>query len=590
MIWRKSFVLVMLVAVGAFAMACSQSMPVEVADPADVEKTAAPNEEETIEPAELVLRGGKIATVDEDFSLQEAVAVHEGAIVYVGDNAGVEEYIGPKTKVIELKGALALPGLVDAHGHMHSLGAELANLDISGAKDYRGIVELVAQRVYQSKPGEWIIGGRWNHEEWEVKEFPIHDLLSAVSLDNPVYLRRVDGNSAFVNAKALELAGYTADTPDPEGGKIIRKENGAPTGVLVNRAMNPVLELIPPLTDEEQKRQFIMAMESCVAVGLTGMHEAGVGPRELALYKKMIDSGELKMRLNAMLGEQERPQYADDFDMAAYFKKHRVINYGGNEMLTVRSIKLFFDGALGSRGAAFYEDYADAPGELGLLRIPPEYITRVAKAALEADMLVATHCIGIRGNRLCIDAYEKALLENPKEDHRFRVEHAQIVRDEDIAKFAKLGIVPSMQPTHCTSDMSFVAKRVGDERAAGAYAWRKFMDTGLVIPCGSDFPVESNNPMLGIYAAITRQDAKGQPKGGWFSKQRMTREEAIRGFTNWAAYASFQENVLGSIEVGKLADFTVLDKDILEVQPQEILTAKALYTIVGGDIVYQAKR
>ena len=582
MILRKSLVMLMAVALlGAFALACSEPEPNVVA--------LNPSGQAAAGAADLVLRGGKIATVDADFSFQEAVAVEGDKIVYVGDNDGVKSFIGPETKVIELEGALALPGLVDAHAHLHSLGAELANLDISPANSYEGIIALVAERAKEVKPGDWILGGRWNHEAWEVKEFPIHDALSAVSPDNPVYLRRVDGNSAFVNGKALELAGYTADTPDPEGGKIIRKENGAPTGVLVNRAMNPVLDLIPPMTDEEMARQFRMAIDDCVTVGLTGVHEAGIGPSQLELYKSMIDSGELKMRLNAMLGEQERPLYEQDFDMAAYFRQHRVVNYGGHEMLTLRSIKLFFDGALGSRGAAFYDEYADAPGELGLFRISPEYIYRVSAAALEADMLVATHCIGIRGNRACIDAYEKALLENPKEDHRFRVEHAQIVRDEDIAKFAALGIIPAMQPTHCTSDMSFVAKRVGDERAAGAYAWRKFMDAGLVIPAGSDFPVESNNPMLGIYAAITRQNAAGEPEGGWFPDQRMTREEAIRGFTSWAAYASFQEDVLGSVEVGKLADFTVLDKDILEVEPQEILTAKALYTIVGGAVVYQAK-
>jgi hypothetical protein len=292
------------------------------------------------------------------------------------------------------------------------------------------------------------------------------------------------------------------------------------------------------------------------------------------------------MRVYAMLGEEK--DLPMDMDLAAYFKKHRIQEYG-HHMLAVRSIKLYFDGALGSRGAAFFKPYEDDPENTGLLRITPEYIYEISKAALEADMGVNTHCIGIRGNRLCLEAYEKALQENPKPDHRFRIEHAQIIEGQDVEKFVSLGIIPAMQPTHCTSDMYFVEDRVGAERAKGAYAWRWFIDAGLVIPCGSDFPVESNNPLLGIYAAVTRQDPKGWPEGGWFPEQRMTIEEAIKGFTIWAAYSSFQENVLGSIEVGKYADLTVLDKDILKIDPKEILTAKTVYTIVGGQIRYRAK-
>jgi predicted amidohydrolase YtcJ len=290
------------------------------------------------------------------------------------------------------------------------------------------------------------------------------------------------------------------------------------------------------------------------------------------------------MRVYAMLGEQEIPVL--EGDLFEYFSKHRLENYG-DHFLSVRSIKLFFDGALGSRGAAFFEPYEDDPGNTGLLRITPEYITDVTRAALRADMGVCTHCIGIRGNRLCLESYGTALEENPKQDHRLRIEHAQIVRDEDIEMFKDLGVIPAMQPTHCTSDMPFVEDRVGSKRAEGAYAWRSFLDAGMVIPCGSDFPVESNNPLLGIYAAVTRQDVEGYPEDGWFPEQRMTREEAVKGFTIWAAYGAFQEDILGSIEVGKLADFTILDKDILSIEPKEILTTDVLYTIVGGKIVYE---
>ncbi|MGB2765075.1 MAG: amidohydrolase [Candidatus Aminicenantaceae bacterium] len=537
-------------------------------------------------PADLVLRGGKIVTVDKDFSFQEAVAVRKDKIIFVGSNEDVEPFIFPNTTVIELDGKLVLPGLIDAHAHLHSLGEELTSLNVTGTTSFQQIIDKVANKVKTLQPGEWIIGGRWDHNDWEDKSFPVHDALSEVSPNNPVYLTRIDGNSGFANKKALEIAGINRDTPDPSGGVIIRKDNGEPTGVLINRAMNKVIEKIPPDSEEQYRQKFLKAVNSCLRVGLTSIHEAGVGPSSIKMYKELINKGQLNIRLYVMLGEEK--DLPLDIDLEAYFKKHRIEEYG-NYMLSVRSIKLFFDGALGSRGAAFFYPYEDDPDNSGLLRITPDYIYEISRAALKADMGVNTHCIGIRGNRLCLDAYEKALNENPKEDHRFRIEHAQIVRSEDVKKFVSLGIIPSMQPTHCTSDMYFVEDRIGEKRAEGAYAWRWIIDAGLVIPCGSDFPVESNNPMLGIYAAITRQDVKGWPEKGWFPEQRMTIEEAIKGFTTWAAYSAFQEDVLGSIEKGKYADFTVLDKDILEVEPKEILTTRAVYTIIGGKIRYRAE-
>jgi len=537
-------------------------------------------------PADLVLRGGKVVTVDEDFSIHEAVAVRGDKIVFVGSNKEVEKYILPSTNVIDCSGNLVLPGLIDAHAHLHSLGDELTYLNVTGTSSYQEIIGRVTARVKTSEPGEWIVGGRWDQNDWEDKSFPVHIPLSEVSPDNPVYLNRIDGNAAFANQKALEIAGITKDTPDPVGGVIIHDEKGEPTGVLVNRAMNLVTDKIPPDSDEQFKQKFLKAVRSCLAVGLTSVHEAGIGPRHIYLYKDLIDNGQLKMRVYAMLGEEK--DLPLDMELVDYFKKHRIEEYG-HHLLSVRSIKLFFDGALGSRGAAFFKPYEDDPENTGLLRITPEYIHEISKAALEANMGVNTHCIGIRGNRLCLEAYAQALKENPKQDHRFRIEHAQIVEKEDIEKFVSLGVIPSMQPTHCTSDMYFVKDRIGEERAKGAYAWRWFIDAGLTIPCGSDFPVESNNPLLGIYAAVTRQDVKGWPEGGWFPKQRMTIEEAIKGFTIWAAYAAFQEDDLGSIEVGKYGDFTVLDKDILEINPKETLNTKVVYTIVGGQVRYRAK-
>ncbi len=540
----------------------------------------------TTQKADLAIINAKVVTVDKDFSIHEAVAVKDGKFILAGSTIEVNKYVGPDTEVLDLKGKLVLPGLIDAHAHLHSLGNELEFLNITGTTGFQEIVDLVAEKVKTDKPGEWILGGRWDQHDWEGKIFPVHEKLSKVSPDNPVYLRRVDGNSAFANKKALDIAGITKDTPNPDGGVIVRKKNGEPTGVLINRAMNIVLKHIPEDTEEQARNKFLKAVNSCLKVGLTGIHEAGIGPDHIKLYKSLIDEGKLDIRLYAMLGEQEEEELAGDF--VEYFKKNRIDNYG-DHFLSVRSIKLFFDGALGSRGAAFFKPYEDDPENNGLLRVSPEYIYKISQAALKAGMGVNTHCIGIRGNRLCIDAYEKALKENPVKDHRFRIEHSQIVRPEDVEKFAELGIVPAMQPTHCTSDMSFVEDRIGSERTKGAYAWRWFLDKGMVIPCGSDFPVESNNPLFGIYAAVTRQDKSGSPEGGWLPEQRMTIEEAIKGFTIWAAYGAFQEDVLGSIEPGKLADLTVLSKDILKVEPKEILTTEVLYTIVGGKIRYKAE-
>lgn len=534
--------------------------------------------------ADMVIMDARVATVDSAFSFAEAVAVKGDIITFVGTSSEAERFIGPETEVLKLGGKLVLPGLIDAHGHLHSLGEQLANLDINGTESYEEIIELVAARVKTLQPGEWIVGGRWNQNEWPVREFPHHEALSRVSPDNPVYLTRVDGNSAFANKKAMDLAGITRDTPDPAGGKFIKGADGEPTGVLINQAMNFIKRILPPNTPEQKEAKFKMAVQACIEAGLTGIHEAGIGPSEIELYKGLIDRDELDIRLYAMLGEQEKPVL--DVDLVSYFSEHRLPEYG-NHMLSVRSIKLFFDGALGSRGAAFFEPYTDDPGNTGLLRVTPEYIVKVTKAALEVGMGVNTHCIGTRGTRLCIDSYEEALKAVPVADHRLRVEHAQIVRREDVEKFKALNIIPSMQPTHATSDMGFVADRVGEERTEGAYAWRWFRDAGLTIPMGSDFPVESVNPLYGIYSAVTRQDHNGLPPGGWHPEHRLTMEEAIRGFTIWAAHAAYQDEVLGSIETGKLADFTILDKNILEIDPIEIPGTKVLYTIVAGRIRYR---
>ena len=537
-------------------------------------------------PADLVILG-KIATVDSHFSIKEAVAVHGGRIIFVGNFEDTQPYIGPRTKIISVKEGLVLPGLTDAHAHMNSYSQELSNLNVTGTNSFDEVIQRVAERVRTSKPGEWITGGRWDQNDWPETSFPVHDALSAISPNNPVYLKRVDGNSALVNAKALHLAEINRITPDPVGGVIHRKKDGEPTGVILNRAMDIVEAKIPKDTPQEYEAKLLVAIDHAASYGLTGWHEAGVIPWEIAVYNSLLRRGALKLRCYAMLGDERNPEYTGD--LVAYVRENRQED-DDTHMFSVRSVKLFFDGALGSRGAAFYEPYSDDAGNKGLLRITPEYIEKVSNAALQTGMQVATHAIGIRGNKLCLEAYAKALRMNPVKDHRFRIEHAQFVEPEDVSKFIELGVIPSMQPTHCTSDMSFVERRIGSIRAKTGYIWRDFLKAGAIIPCGSDFPVESPNPLFGIYSAVTRTNHEGKPKSGWFPNQRMNIYEAIRGFTIWAAQAAFREDILGSIEVGKIADFTILDRDIIEAPPSAILEANVLYTIVGGQIIFQTCR
>jgi predicted amidohydrolase YtcJ len=433
------------------------------------------------------------------------------------------------------------------------------------------------------EPGEWIIGSGWSEQDWAVRELPEHDALSAISPDNPVFLYRRGGNSSFVNLKAMEIAGIDRDSPDPYGGQIHRKTSGDPTGFLVNMGNNLVKDHfpVPDYPYEYYRDIYQNAANISHEAGLTGWHVAGTYPDQLAVFREMVDRGDLEIRVNAMI---QNPRKGD---LEAHFRKHRVINYGGRDMFQVRSVKVFFDGALGSRGAAFYEPYSDDPGNIGVTEIPPEHLFDVALAGLKAGVQIAPHSIGIRGNGVMLDMFELALKEYPVNNHRFRSEHAQIVDPDDVARFKRLGVIPSMQLVHATSDMPIVQDRVGAERMRGAYAWRSFIDAGLPVAAGSDFTVESHRPLWGIYAGVTRQDHEGHPEGGWMPEQRLTREEAIRAYTNWPAYAAFLEGVTGSIEVGKYADIVVLDRDLIEIPAAGILDTNVEFTIVAGDVVYE---
>ena len=532
-------------------------------------------------PADMVLRGGKIATVDDSFSFAQALAVAGDKFVFVGADQDVEPFIGPNTQVIELSGNLVVPGLIDAHGHLMMYGTSLASLDCRGTTTYQQIVEMVSAKARQLKPDQWILGNNWDQNDWDVKDLPNHQALTQAAPENPVWLVRIDGHAALANIKALEIAGVTAATQSPAGGEILLDSDGQPTGVFIDNAMDLVKSHVPQPTPGEAQKHLENAAQGCLAVGLTGMHDAGISLQDLANYKALIDAGRLGIRINAMLSDP-----GPDTNLAQFMPQNRIESYGSH-FLTVKCMKLLIDGALGSRGAYLFEPYSDRSDTSGLLTVPYERCLEMSKYALQNDFQMSIHAIGDRANHLVLNAYEEALKEHPKDNHRFRVEHAQIMTEADIARYKPLGVLPSMQPTHATSDMYWIEDRIGPERIKFSYAWRSFLDSGVIIPCGSDFPVEKNNPMLGFYAAITRQDPTGYPAGGWLPQQKMTRQEALKGFTIWAATAAFQEDLLGSIEVGKLADLVVLSKDVLTVEPKEILTTEPLYTIVAGKIAYQ---
>jgi predicted amidohydrolase YtcJ len=416
-----------------------------------------------------------------------------------------------------------------------------------------------------------------------VKQFPSHDILDKVAPENPVLLRRVDGHAIWVNAQTLRLGSLSYSSSEPSGGKIYRDHSGQPTGILVDNAINLVDKMVPPLTDEEIEQRLKLAIDECARLGLTEVHDMGVDLQTIKIYKKLIDQDECPIRVYAAIdGPGETWNY--------YLQHGKEIGYGDG-LLTVGAVKLYIDGALGSRGAALVEGYSDDPYNRGLTVASEESLAAVCRQAIDHDFQVCTHAIGDRGNNIILNVYERVLQSSGKEikSRRWRIEHVQVLLPYDILRFTPLRILPSMQPTHATSDMPWAEARLGPERIKSAYAWRSILQTGSHIIGGSDFPVESVNPLFGIYAAITREDKNGNPPGGWYPGQKMTREEAMRVFTIWAAYGAFQEKEKGTIEIGKWADLTVLSKNIMKIEPKEILDTRTEMTIVNGKIVYQNK-
>lgn len=529
--------------------------------------------------ASLILLHGVVHTENEREPMAEAIAIRDGKIVAVGSTQEIQSsFAAPH--VIDLHGMPVYPGFTDAHAHMEGLGALLVNVNLGDTRSVEEIQALVARRVATVQPGSWVRGRSWDQNKWPDKVFPTHQMLDAVAPDNPVILTRVDGHAVWLNRKALDLAAISAQTPDPDGGKIVRDAEGNPTGVLIDNAIDLVDAVIPQPSEAERTEAIERAVQECLKVGLTEVHDMGADSELIGIYRKLIQTKKFPFRVYVAIGgtgETWKQYLARGPELA-----------GNDHRLTVRALKLYADGALGSRGAALIEPYTDDPTNRGLTRTPAEAMTEAARAALHRGFQVCTHAIGDRANHIVLNAYEAALAQNTAmaKDARFRIEHAQVVDPQDIPRFAKLGVIPSMQPTHCTSDMYWAEERLGPKRIKGAYAWRSFLNAGSILPGGSDFPVESPNPLWGFYAAITRQDHNGWPPGGWYPDQRMTREEALKAFTLWAAYAAFEEKRRGSLEAGKLADLVVLSNDIMTCEPLRILETKVVYTIVGGEIVY----
>lgn len=537
--------------------------------------------------ADLVLVNGKIYTVDNARPIASALAVRAGRILFVGSDAEARALATESAQVIDLNGKTAIPGIIDAHAHLLGLGDMLRRVNLAGSASYDEVIERVKSWAKDVKPGEWILGRGWDQTRWQSKEFPTHDALSRAFPNNPVVLERVDGHAYVVNAKAMELAHVSSSTADPEGGRIIRIASGAPTGVLIDNAQDLIDRAIPVPTRAVIRKAILAAVAECNRWGLTGVHDAGVEPDTIGIYEELAKAGNYNLRNYVMLADPGEPGSATASRNPYLLRGPQSALYDGH--LWIRAIKLYADGALGSRGAALLAPYADEPANSGLLRSRPEYIRAWAEAGLRRGFQVNVHAIGDRGNRIVLDGFESALRTVPTANHRFRIEHAQVLSPEDIPRFAKLGVIPSMQPTHQTSDMRWAETRVGAKRIRGAYAWRSLLNTGVVIPSGTDFPVEEVNPLLTFHAAVTRQDPTNWPEGGWYPEQKMTRDEALQSMTIWPAYAGFQESVLGSLTPGKYADFVVLDRDIMRIPDTEILATRVLSTWIGGKRVYEAK-
>ena len=547
------------------------------------------------EMADLVVVNATIYTMDSARPRAEAMAIVDGRIAGVGDTRSILEAYRPE-ETIDAGGRTVIPGLIDAHAHVMGLGAALRTLDLVGTESAEEIAERVAAAVAERDPGEWILGRGWDQNDWERKVFPNREILDRVAPDNPVWLTRIDGHAGWANSRAMDAAGIDATTPDPEGGRVVRGEDGEPTGVFVDNAETLVTRAIPEPDAEELSARLAAAQEHMASVGLTGVHDMGAGPTTVMLYGTWAEEGRLVPRIAVYLSAGEPVEW---------WAREGAASTPETDRLKVAGAKIYADGALGSRGAALLEPYSDDPDNRGLLVTDPDVLAEQTARAVELGLQPAIHAIGDRGNRVALDAIEHAWREEVAEGTAAygtdpapgyagwtgpapRIEHVQVVATEDIPRFVELGVIASFQPTHATSDMYWAEDRVGPERIEGAYAWRTFMDAGARLACGSDFPVERANPFHGLYAAVTRQDQEGWPEGGWRPSERMTREEALACFTREAAAAAGMDHEVGTLSPGKRADFLILDADPTTVPAEEIWRVGVDRTVIGGETVHRA--
>ncbi len=536
------------------------------------------------EYADIIYTNGNIYTMDDANPSASAIAVKGDRFLYVGEREQAFEYADERTVVVDLEGKTVLPGLTESHIHFNSVGVNILTAPLNVYwLPIDELLQTIEQAVAEAEPGEWIVARGYNDAIWDVT--PHRSLLDRVSPENPVSLRRYCGHATFVNTKALEVAGITDETPSPDAGTIVRDERGVATGVLVSAAGGLVTRHIPPppeLTEEEELNALALGSEAVLSAGLTTVHCAtGGGINEINRRKKAYDKGLLQVRIMDAIGYNAAMELGEP--LVGLF----------DDRYTVRWVKMFVDGSLGGRGAAMLEEYSDMPGETGALRAlgqdEDEYAERVANL-LEKEFRTRTHSIGDRGNRVTLNAFERAMEMTGirGEDARLVVEHAQVLHPDDIERFGNSGIIASMQAVHATEDMLFVEDRIGPERAKYAYAWRSLLDNGAIISGGSDYGVSPYNPFYGLHAAVTRQDRENNPPDGWFPEQRMTREEALKSYTIWPAYLEFSEDIKGSITRGKLADFIVIDRDYFMIPKEEIHEINVLKTVLGGEKVYSA--
>jgi predicted amidohydrolase YtcJ len=532
------------------------------------------------EDVDLLLTSGNVYTVTEKQRKAEAVAVKANRIVFVGSNDDAKRFHA--VRIVDLHGGTVVPGFTDSHCHIFGIGEREMQFNMEGINSLEDFLARVKERVDKTSPGKWIAGRGWIETFWTPPQFPTRQDLDKITPNNPVFLTRADGHASIANSAALEIARIDRNTPDPFGGQILKK-NGDPNGMLLDHAQDLVAKNIPKATQAEREEALLRGIDREITLGWCEIQNAGSHKEDIDVIQNAFRAGKIKSRfVNAVYGPGQ--------DAQNFLREGAAIN-AFDYHFTQRTIKVLFDGALGSRGAALLKPYSDAPETSGLLREKPEDLRPMFEEALRRGIQVETHALGDRANRLILDLYEQAFKAVPADERkirepRWRIEHAQIVDADDIPRFAKLGVIPSMQPSHAISDLFFAPARLGMDRLVGAYAWQSFLKSGCIIAGGSDAPVERGEPMIEFYAAVARKSIKGKSGEGWHPEQAVSRADALKMFTIWPAYAAFEEKDKGSIEVGKLADFTVLSRDIMKIPEAEILETQNEMTVIGGEIIY----